>query len=238
MTHAENEYMEILADTGVAGCVLSILCIAAFVSYTRSRPAGATQLPGDQKLTRARADMATAVWSGLSAAALHASFEFAMHLPLYALTTAAMAGLLLSRQDDGLLWPLKRKAIFRRIDWPSALGLASVIILSSQVRPMRDMDAPEYLRKADARQVARALTWAPSSWHAWYQLGRVTWGNTPDHTRLSEKCITRAAELDPNNYLLWRDLGNLRRDLGMTDEARAAYARVKQLRSWVSVPDL
>ena len=59
-----------------------------------------------------------------------------------------------------------------------------------------------------------------------------------ENPKFGEECLTRATELDPNNYILWLELGKLRHQLKMIPEAKVAFARVKELRFWVNVPKL
>jgi Flp pilus assembly protein TadD len=94
--------------------------------------------------------------------------------------------------------------------------------------------------KLDKTTLAKTVIWAPSSWQAWYYFGFAL-NNQTDNKQaslLGEECVTRAAELDPNNYRLWLELGKLRQQLNMIPEARVAFSKAKALRFWVNVPDL
>ena len=91
--------------------------------------------------------------------------------------------------------------------------------------------------KLDKITLAKVLTWAPGSWQAWYYFGFAN-AATPGQEQFGEYCVTRATELNPNNYVLWLSLGHLRYDLNMIPKARLAFKRAKALRFWVDIPKL
>ncbi len=230
-THAENEYLQLVADTGVVGVALFLGLLLALGWYMRGAPVAERRHMDDSLLP-------AAVGGAIGAAATHACFDFAPHLPVYGITLAAMAGLGLTHADGGLRWPWRRLTALGRLSWPLLAALLILLSLAGSWKQMRASDSPRHLIQAEREDLARALTWAPSSWQAWCYFGYALLDGGQEASRLGERCVTRSAELDPNNYVLWKSLGELRQSLGMIPEARAAFARVKELRYWVTVPDL
>jgi len=114
-----------------------------------------------------------------------------------------------------------------------------LILLSFQCHNMRDLDSPDHMADMDINRLARAVVWSPTSWQTWFYFGRACCSAAERKAfLLGERCISTAGELDPNNYRLWLELGHLRLRLGKREEAREAFARVKQLRYWVTVPEI
>ena len=216
-THAENEYVQILAETGVIGVAL---CLLLGVAYLRS-VLGPDYRPPENRILLMSAGGAAV------AAAVHATNEFALHAPLYAIVLSSVLGL-----------PIWRKPpISGRVPRLALLSLAAALALCPAGLAMQRMDSASYLWRADIGDLRRALLAAPTSRDAWYYLSRrITQAGGTQAGPFAEKCMSQAAAYDPNNYLLWLDLGNLR--LKMNDDAgtRAAFRRVKELRSWAEVP--
>jgi hypothetical protein len=122
----------------------------------------------------------------------------------------------------------------RAAAWTAPVLAAGLLLLS---RPMRRLDRLSAFQHMSLTEAARALAWAPTSWHAWYYLGYHACNHPhPEAPVFAEACMTRAVEMDPNNYRLWRAVGTMRLELGDKEGARAAFARVKALRFWADVP--
>ena len=230
-THAENEYLQLVADTGIVGVALLVGLLVSVGWYARDR---GTRTGGDMEASL----LPAAVGGAIGAAATHACFDFAPHLPVYGITMTSIAGLALINADGGIRWPWHRLRRLGHMPWPLLAALLVLLALTGHWRAMRVSDSPRHLIQAEREDLARAVVWAPSSWQAWCYFGYSLLDGNPRAAHLGERCVTRATELDPNNYVLWKGLGTLRQRLGMIPEARAAYARVKELRYWVSVPNL
>lgn len=226
MTHPENEYLQVLAETGVAGVTLvAALGLALVIQIRRS----GCSAPVDSVLR-------AACVGALAAAAIHAASDFALHVPLYAVTLAAMLGILLAPTSAG---PPPPRYLPARTPWAPLAGLAVLATISVAAAPIEQRDSPAHILRANDAELARALLWAPTSWHAWYYLGRrACLVNTSESCAFGERCLSRAAAYDPNNYRLWRELGMLRMKLGNMEGARAAFDRVRALRDWVKLPSL
>jgi O-antigen ligase len=220
MTHAENEYVQTAVDGGLVGVIFAAWLVLSVAARVRS------SLRGDESWHV----HAIAVLAALAAAAVSAGVDFALHIPLYAVTLAAFAGLAFTETD--------RSGGARTAFLPILAILAAVIGGTWSFRT-EEIDDPRVIHGAGSSEVARALVWAPTFQYAWHGLGRAAWatGARPA-VEFGERCISAAVERDPNNYVLWKELGLIRMSLGDAQGAREAFARVRTLRSWVPVPDL
>jgi len=220
--HAANAYVQLLVEGGCAGALLFGL-LGAVLWRDMRRAAAAPDNPPDRLFRLAAAGAA-------AAAGAHALGECALHLPLYAVTLASIVGLALRP-------PPAAGAAGARRGGPALICLACLALLTPAWRDMQRLDAPDELWVANARDVARALIGAPTSWQAWYEFGRrVAALERPGAGRLAEACVSRATECDPNNYRLWLAAGHYRLASKDYAGARRAFARARQLRSWVEVP--
>jgi hypothetical protein len=99
------------------------------------------------------------------------------------------------------------------------------------------MDSPQFISSAPPRDLCRALAWSPTSWQAWYDLGRTAIEErSAEGYPLGEWCLTRAAACNPNDYELWYELGTLRQSMGDNEGARAAAEELKRRSSWLRFP--
>jgi hypothetical protein len=224
-TYPENLYVQILAETGLLGA-LSFLVIAGAGAWIALR--------------RWRSDDAdrSSVTAGMGAAAValvHGMVDMPLQVPLYAATAGTVAALLvIPAPKPGA--PRSCPATGAPIAI-AAIALAAGLALGSG--RLRTMDAPLHMEYAGQRDIQRALAWAPSSWHAWYYLGRHAFMlRTTDGAELGARCLSTAGARDPNNYRLWLEIGNARRATGDIEGARTAYKRVREIRHWVPVPQL
>ncbi len=228
--HAENEYIQTLAEVGIVGTLLIALLWLALAKRA-----------GPRILDVASDDwVVIAAVGAVAAAAAHATVDFPARIPLYALTLAALVGLTLSDADTILVaigghTPL----LSRHARKLGLLHLAILVLALAQYRAIAESDDPVRLTRRSADDLAQATVWAPSSWHAWYSLGRrACMLNTSETVAWGEQCLTRASECDPENYRLWYQAGMLRMKLGDHAGAQAAFARVRALRAWVKIPDV
>jgi O-antigen ligase len=224
---AENEYVQWLAETGIAGLLLFLLFAGKLIRTAclalRTTPAGQLAIPA-------------AAAGALAAAAAHALVDFPMHLPLYAITLASMTGMLWPEPDRAGTGgqPPPATDVPAPGRWIGAAGFATVLLLLwFDTR----LDTAGRIGSASLYDTSRALASAPTSPVAWRRLAALLWQNGSTSARtLAERCLSQAAAYDPNDYPLWRRLGDMRRDLGDQEGALDAYRRVKALRSWVDVP--
>lgn len=223
LIHAENEYVQLVAEGGLIGIALAGLLIWAFVRRIRQAP---TPLPDL---------IITAVTGAMSVTAVHCLFDFPAHLPLYALVLGALTGLLLT-PASGLAGRARWAAML-----PSATAVIGTILIMGQHRAdLKRIDDPNYLYTATNRELQRALIWAPTS-PAWLYLGRSVYkegaltANGP-LCHQAESLMSRAAELDPRNYRLWYEIGEVRLVLKENERAAEAFQKAQALRSWLTPP--
>lgn len=231
---AENEYVQVPVEFGLCGLGLIVpLLVCVAVKWRRNVAAGAV-VP----------TVGLAVGGAVAAAMAHSAVDFADRVPLYFIVLCSMIGLMTGSGEDkaGEDIPATSSSPFRR---PAAriavpgVGVLIVGMVSLYGRMPHDLDSEGRLLSAGPGELVQALEWSPTSWRAWYYLGKKTAAlGTPDEVKFGERCIARAAGYDPNNYLVWRDLALVRWQMNDRDGAMEAYSRVKSLRSWVKMPEL
>lgn len=223
LVHAENQYVQLLAEGGAVGLLLALFCAGAI--------GGAVWQARNETPPVVFAAAAGAV----ALAAIHALFDFALLVPVYAITLASVIGLALPVPRGGGKGRLLHRA-------PALVGLFAAVLLGSRdADRLRRLDSHTSLHTAGAAEIRKALVWAPTSWHAWYYLGRGASAEgvrrcAPALCRLGESWMTRAAWCDPRNYRLWMQVGHARLALGDKAGAKAAFDRAKELRYWLPIP--
>jgi len=222
MTHPENEYAQLVSETGLAGIALCVLVVIALSRY---------RIPAHDQDWGIRIATAGAIGVALT----HAVFDFAPHAPLYTITLAAILGLCLAPPV-----PEHAPTLLRgQTPWTGIVAVATTLLLMTLHRDLQNLDYLPYIERATPDAVARTLAQAPTSWQSWYYLGRHACATGKEHdAHLGERCLTQATTYDPNNYRLWLVLGQLRLSQDKTDGARDAFDRAKSLRSWLNVPAL
>ena len=225
LVHAENMPLEMLAEGGLIGLSLLVLALVFLVRRTQH---ALPLLPDACRL---------GIAGGLLVASAHALWDFAALVPVYAVVTASLIGVLLPVPEPGS----GPQRLIRLA--PLLAGLLVSAALVPTLGDLRKLEAPETLRSATIPELQRALVWAPTSWHAWYYLGVAIAQYGVDHRlpracRLGERIASHAAECDPNNYRLWYRLGEMRLALKDGEGARAAFDRARALRPWLAPPPL
>jgi len=230
MTHAENEYIQILVDGGLAGAVLFLL-LCVILRRDSLKPA----LGGAYGATVLVAGAAPA-----AAAAVHSLVDFPLHIPVYSVTLASLVGMLAPFPRPRLREVRLAGRVRLRIPMTAAANIAIAAVLAVCWGRFARLDSATVMSGLEISGVRRALVWAPTSSEAWQQLGRaaVEARRTPQTERFRESCVARAVEYDPNNYRIWYTLGLLRDSLGDRCGAAEAFARTKELRDWYDVPYL
>jgi hypothetical protein len=218
--HAENEYIQVLTDTGMCGLVLAIIAVSAFISIYK------------QTRRNVNCDLRTLAIPCLATAGIHALLDFTMHRPLYTLTFFMILGLSCSGLNASQ--GIQNFKLFDRmlagtcmLSWLFILSFGSKIYL---------YDRSFYIETASMTELHEVIEWAPTYWAPWYALGKAHWdtGN-PENQAYAEACISQAAIYDRNNYRIWKILCDVRTRLGMIDKADEAYMRAKELRSWLNI---
>jgi len=213
--HAENEYLQLAAEGGVIGVGLLVLLLIAVTLEMRNARAAPHVAP-----------YRTAALGALAVAGVHALVDFPLRTPLYAIALAVVVAL--SFAPDGQ----RRRALA-----PCLLPLLVVVLLCPFWRTMRRRDSTRHIAEAPLNELARALCWAPTSWRTWYYFGgRVARAGTQEATILGERCMSNAAAYDPNNYVLWQALCEVRLQRGDHKGAQEAFDRAQRLRFWLTPP--
>lgn len=218
--NVENEYIQLPVELGLLGSGLLLGSIILF-----ARP-----------FFKKGHEQSAAVRLYLPAFAVvlaHCAVDFAIRIPIYALYIAILVGFCLN-ENHQLKSVIARKTALLLFATISILLLAMAAILPTSVF---QLDSPDYLSRAAPDAVADAIESSPSYWHAYYNLGRAA-AKQPELRKFAERQISTAAALDPNNYKLLLELARLRVDMGEKEKAIEAYSRAKELRSWLSAPDL
>ena len=222
---AENEYIQLAAECGLVGLVLAGTVIVTMRNRIKQ---SAVPIP---------VVIITSTSGALAVTAIHCFFDFPAHLPLYAFVLGSLAGLLLTPE----------KKAGRPARWttmlPALIALIGAVgITCYHPGDMRTMDDPNYLYNAKYRELHRALVWAPTS-SAWLYLGRTMLkegsitGNGPLCSE-GATFMTRAAMLDPKNYRLWYELGQVRLSLNDHQRATEAFQQAQKLRAWMTPPPI
>lgn len=214
-THAENMYIEVLFDSGIAGFALAAWALAALViNMQRARRSQDCEPP-----------VYYAVAGALVVAAVHAMVEFAIYVPLYAFTLATLVGLVLPASTP----PHRHTAVL------TGALLSLVVAFTAPVLYRRD--SIYVIPRTSLNELARSIVWAPTARHAWFYAGRRMMRSTEFPVRrLGERFMTQSIVYDPNNYRHWRRLGEMRWRLRDHEGARQAYEHAHALRAWVKVP--
>jgi len=183
--YAENEYVQLLADGGLASVAFAaLLAIVYFRSFAGNRissadyggsPDGATPELEEFRIRPLKA----AVLGAFAVVAFHSIFDFPCRIPLNAFTVAVILGMGMpklagrSQSDEPPPVPWWRGSLLFRV---LAIALfAAVLLVANSVGVLsRQHDRDTYLVTATLPELTRALTSAPMYWYTWYELGRRT----------------------------------------------------------------
>ncbi len=227
-SHTENEYVELLVDSGLTGMALMLLLFAAFVYRWRIN-AKNNILPDDISL---------AVLGATIVAMIHNAVDFPMHEPLYAVVFASIMGLVLNFHENENAQPAHCVDMFNipakmpRYFLITCAFFCLFSLVVSGTTPSK-LDYAEFIERAGEKDMVSALSSSPTAWYVWTRFGSYVFQkDTFDSMRIGEQCFSRAADYDPNNYLLWESVGRTRLLMGDEESANAAYSRMKELRVW------
>ena len=225
-SHTENEYVELLTDTGLLGTLMT--CALVIAIFARWRSNIRELLPSEISL---------AVGGATIVVAIHNAMDFPMHEPLYAIVYSSIIGLVLSQpapamtQNRHLSGLSIQSGIIATV--LSACGFLILLSLAIFRTTQYKLDSPAFIEQANEKELVSALSASPTSWYTWALFGTHIYKKGTDNAiLLGEKCLARAAEYDPNNYLLWETVGNTRLRMGDEEGAKNAFARMTKLREW------
>jgi O-antigen ligase len=204
-THAENCYVQVLMECGLAGGVL--LLVALFLLSRWSWRA--LQHPGRSR-SMAMASLAVAV--SLLAALVHATVDFVWYVPAYAATLAVLAGLIrsLAHKNEGAKGKGGEGGIVDVIDScsrPLAPSPPHPLSWLTALRPIWAgalvLASIAFVLVVGTRFVQAAQT--EYAWNAYYRLGPEEGGGAnPATLDARVRWLTRACECgsaDPDHYL-------------------------------------
>ena len=215
--HAESTYLQILADSGLLGVTLMLglavgVAAAAWSNLRQARLSGTARVAG---------------LAGMFVAALHGTYDFGLHVPVYGILVAIFVGMLLRDRPDRAT-PTARGAELGRLSAVVPLtGLTVIALIWTQFGDrIYYRDKERYVKVAPAKELLDNVTWAPAYWANWYYLGRaaLTERNWPE-VRFGEKCLARAAAMDPKNPKMWSTLANVRKQLRDQNGAEKALKK-------------
>ncbi|MDA1044337.1 MAG: O-antigen ligase family protein [Verrucomicrobia bacterium] len=229
MTHVENEYVQLLTDFGIVGAVLFLTILACMLTRM-----------GQRLFLRAREiDIANlAAVGSLAVIGAHAVVDFALHIPLYAVTAAIVLGLGHGAAMDG---DAPRESHLGKgiTIWTAALLLtlsAGVVLTWGR---LQHLDSIGHIKRARYAKLSLALRWAPTSPQIWQRLGERGLREQELNARIfGEACLTQAGIYNPKDYTLWYDIGMARLSLGDRQGARQAQKHVQSLKDWYWKEDL
>lgn len=224
--HTENEYIQLPVETGLVGTVAILAILACYFARWRHHI---------MKGNTCQSLVNIGILGAIIAAAVHASLDFPIRVPLYFITLCSMMGLVISPLTS--VTTTTKKAGYS--PWHIS-GLVICMALSPvYTRGIYRMDSPDFVVKASPDELCRALSWAPTSWQIWYHMGNMSMrSGKADSYEFGEECITRATEYDPLNYRLWEILARIRIHQNNTNGAASAYKRLKELRPWKRIEEL
>ncbi|MFT5240987.1 MAG: O-antigen ligase [Candidatus Promineifilaceae bacterium] len=222
MTHAENEYVQLLVDFGLIGAILFFAILSCIVY----RVAGALF-----RTDRGLQAVPIAAAGALSVVAVHSLVDFALHIPVYAMTATVLIGLVGDRPNATLQSPTQNGP------WRPFIAPASVVLMAAVLvfvwGKRQHIDSSSHVNNAGYNKICRVLRWAPTSPQGWERLGRRALKETSLETRMfGEVCLTQAGTYDLKQYTLWYDIGMARLALGDRQGARAAQLHVQSLKDW------
>jgi O-antigen ligase len=195
--HAENDYLETLAEGGlVAGTLLATVIGFVVVLGFRIVKAERSRVPSALR---------SAAVAGLVAASVHAAFDFNQRIPSNALCVAALTALLLAPTMRSVGTPDRR----RQAAVLSSTGLALIIALTTpwawkangSVARMSADAAPRLRRSAAETALQGRLRERPAHGTTWVQLA---WIRRPDSASQVGPLSQWGTDLDPSNLGLRR----------------------------------
>lgn len=249
--HAENEYVQILADNGILGALLMIL-LAACYAQAALRPPGRRSAADDNAGPREEtAEFRTVAVAVLAAAGVHAFFDFGLRMPLNAMLLATILATALpvaggTRQPEtgdihAAPPTLRSPAGIRR------LALAFFVVLLPVVNlywiAAWNLDDYRILQQCELPTLGKALSWTPTYWKSWHETGRrclnlsaaMAARNDPRAKAFAEigrYGIWSAAFLNSSDYRVWESAATVAYDQGDIMAADQAAQQVVRLRPY------
>lgn len=231
VTHAENEYVQLLVDFGLLGWLLFLLAAAHTVRRVRFRTP----------------------WSVIAAGAacivvcLQACFDFALHTPLYAVSAILLLSPVLCPVPHCSVPPGAEPTSWAALQRERAVRLqrrllqllvllGSVLILTA-VRPGANiyrLDHTWHLGHGDLALVSRALYRSPQDWFPWYRLAMIY--HHSNEQQKANRCAEFATRLAPQSSHTWQLRAQILRARGKTLDAIRCERRAEKVRWQTPAP--
>lgn len=157
--HAHNDYLEWLAENGVAGLLLTIAAAAAYVAWTR----GNDSIPKTLRY---------GILAAITAVSWQATVDFSLRVPANAIVLAVLLGLLANRcwelddQENERVYGAAERRCLGRLRGAAVACLALFVVIGS-VRQFR-----EFRQWQRARAGIAALAFAPANAETWIETGK------------------------------------------------------------------
>ena len=243
-SHAENEYVQILADNGLIGGGLvgaAIILFALAVAKGLFKP--------QDKSTDTFFFTGTAL-SVLAGCAVHACLSFGLRIPLNALTVACLLGCgYITVPNDNSELSNEAEAKGSSGGGPRLNRLVGVLFVFFAVLTNYywlaawKMDQYTFLQTRSAETQMKAIAWAPTYWYPWYETGTrcldMGAGSLiKDKTKqklsrqLGYECVKTAALLNSSDYRIWMAMAQVAFQQGDVSAADKAAKRVIKLRPY------
>lgn len=220
---AENEYVQIPAETGATGTA----CIVIFLLLIYGRLV--RQLYSDVN-SRLLIISALAV---LSAVLIHSFFDFVIRLPLYFMFICIILGLAGNNKTS----EPKLLARYQKLLLLSAF--LTLLAIAPLLKKMHTYDDPDFIQSADIKSLCNALTWSPTSWQIWYHLGQKIYLTNDANSGLASHCMKQSVYYDPHNYTLLYNISIFMVKINDLESALKMYKNAKELRPWLpNIPEL
>jgi O-antigen ligase len=195
--HAENDYLELLTEAGLAGLLLAIGAALGFAVQIRKEPQGS--------IGRLRRGISLGAASGLAALAAHGLVDFNLRIPSDGLLFAGLAAICLAAGPSCQVSRLRAGSL-------AAVGMAVLALVASSPAPGRSQALPSVRRlhagaesgvlrlQESMDEIERHLRRRPADAEGWVWLGwlRATRGRTREGAILA----TYGASLDPQRRAL------------------------------------
>ncbi|MFW5996427.1 MAG: O-antigen ligase family protein [Verrucomicrobiota bacterium] len=183
--YAHNEYLQILAETGIVGMLLFTALAVTFIGAVvknifRHKESDAPSkvlrgtFPHEDELTSKKMmkhpaipplPMIAASAGAVSGMMLHMSADFPCRIPLNAFLFAGIAGL-------AMPLPVRSFSMRRRKwGWKNLVlgGIVAGFLLTWRADELQ-LDEPSYLKQAELPELSRAVAYAPTYWVPWQKL--------------------------------------------------------------------
>ncbi len=215
---AENEFLHILAEGGLTGLILTSLLLLLIASKLRQSAASTT----------IENSLVICVIGVIITGVAHASVDFILHLPLYAVMLASIIATGI-RKDPPQKY--QRTAI--------VMTLVICFGLMPLTTSMTKYDNSGYIVTASNDKLASLMRWSPTNPQVLRRFGaNIAQLETPATDRLSEEFLEQAAKYDPGNFNIWIKLGKLRLKSNNKSGAKEAFSKATAIRSWAPVPKI